>query len=120
MRYVSLFSGIEAASAAWSPLGWEPVSFSEIDPSPSAVLACRFPGCVHPIRDMRGRRFGMLTVVGYAGRRNRRDTMWFCRCDCGKVGTKAGRNLTGGHSKSCGCQRGRKKGGTYADQEHKA
>ena len=44
MRYVSLFSGIEAASAAWGPLGWEPVSFSEIDPFPSAVLACRFPG----------------------------------------------------------------------------
>lgn len=44
MRYVSLFSGIEAASAAWGPLGWEPVSFSEIDPFPSAVLARRFPG----------------------------------------------------------------------------
>lgn len=43
MRYVSLFSGIEAASAAWGPLGWEPVSFSEIDPFPSAVLARRFP-----------------------------------------------------------------------------
>ena len=42
MRYVSLFSGIEAASAAWGPLGWEPVSFSEIDPFPSAVLARRF------------------------------------------------------------------------------
>ena len=70
-----------------------------------------FPGCVHPIKDMRGRRFGMLTVIGYEGRRNRRDTMWVCRCDCGNVGTTAGRNLTGGHSKSCGCQRGRKKGG---------
>lgn len=44
MRYVSLFSGIEAASVAWGPLGWEPVSFSEIDPFPSAVLARRFPG----------------------------------------------------------------------------
>lgn len=43
MRYVSLFSGIEAASAAWGPLGWVPVSFSEIDPFPSAVLARRFP-----------------------------------------------------------------------------
>ena len=71
-----------------------------------------FPGRVRPIRDMRGRHFGMLTVVGYAGRQpHRRDTMWVCRCDCGKVGTKAGRNLTAGHSKSCGCQRGRKKGG---------
>ena len=43
MRYVSVFSGIEAASVAWSPLGWEPLAFSEIDPFPSAVLAARFP-----------------------------------------------------------------------------
>ena len=44
MRYVSLFSGIEAASVAWRPLGWDPVAFSEIEPFPSAVLAHRYPG----------------------------------------------------------------------------
>lgn len=43
MRYISTFSGIEAASVAWEPLGWEAVAFSEIDPFPSAVLAERFP-----------------------------------------------------------------------------
>ena len=43
MRYVSIFSGIEAASVAWRPLGWEPVAFSEIEPFPSAVLAHRYP-----------------------------------------------------------------------------
>lgn len=43
MRYLSLFSGIEAASVAWEPLGWEPVAFCEVDPFPSAVLAERFP-----------------------------------------------------------------------------
>lgn len=42
MRYISVFSGIEAASVAWGPLGWEPVCFSEIDPFPSAVLAERY------------------------------------------------------------------------------
>lgn len=41
--YVSTFSGIEAATVAWAPLGWVPVCFSEIDPFPSAVLAERFP-----------------------------------------------------------------------------
>lgn len=41
--YVSTFSGIEAATVAWSPLGWVPVCFSEIDPFPSAVLGERFP-----------------------------------------------------------------------------
>ncbi len=43
MRYISLFSGIEAATVAWEPLGWEPVAFCEIDEFPSAVLAHRFP-----------------------------------------------------------------------------
>lgn len=43
MRYVSIFSGIEAASVAWEPLGWEPVAFSEIEAFPSAVLAARYP-----------------------------------------------------------------------------
>lgn len=43
MRYVSLFSGIEAASVAWESLGWEPVAFAEIDPFPCAVLKERYP-----------------------------------------------------------------------------
>lgn len=38
MKYISLFSGIEAATVAWEQLGWEPLAFSEIDPFPSAVL----------------------------------------------------------------------------------
>lgn len=43
MRYVSVFSGIEAASVAWGPLGWEPVCFCEVDEFPKAVLRHRFP-----------------------------------------------------------------------------
>lgn len=43
MRYMSVCSGVEAASLAWRGLGWEPVAFSEIDPFPCAVLAARFP-----------------------------------------------------------------------------
>jgi DNA (cytosine-5)-methyltransferase 1 len=43
MRYLSLFSGIEAASVAWEPLGWEAVAFAETAKFPSAVLAYRFP-----------------------------------------------------------------------------
>lgn len=44
MRYMSVCSGVEAASLAWRGLGWEPVAFSEIEPFPCAVLAARFPG----------------------------------------------------------------------------
>ena len=43
MRYLSLFSGIEAASVACEGMGWEALAFAEIDPFPSAVLAERFP-----------------------------------------------------------------------------
>lgn len=39
MRYLSVCSGIEAASVAWTPLGWSPSAFSEIEPFPCAVLA---------------------------------------------------------------------------------
>lgn len=43
MRYLSVCSGIEAATQAWHPLGWSPVAFSEIEPFPSAVLAHHYP-----------------------------------------------------------------------------
>jgi DNA (cytosine-5)-methyltransferase 1 len=43
LRYLSVCSGIEAATVAWHPLGWQPVAFSEIEPFPSAVLAHHYP-----------------------------------------------------------------------------
>jgi len=43
MKYGSVCSGIEAATAAWHPLGWEPQWFSEVDPFPSAVLQHHYP-----------------------------------------------------------------------------
>lgn len=43
IRYLSLFSGIEAATQAWHPLGWECVAVSEIEPFPCAVLAHHYP-----------------------------------------------------------------------------
>jgi len=43
MRYLSLFSGIEAVSVAWEPLGWECAAVCEILPYQSSVLAHHFP-----------------------------------------------------------------------------
>ncbi len=43
MRYLSVCSGIEAATVAWHPLGWEAAAYSEIEPFPSAVLAHHYP-----------------------------------------------------------------------------
>ncbi|HJH05431.1 MAG TPA: DNA cytosine methyltransferase [Victivallis vadensis] len=51
MRYASVCSGVEAASLAWMPLGWEPVWFSEIESFPCEVLKQRFPG-VQNLGDM--------------------------------------------------------------------
>jgi DNA (cytosine-5)-methyltransferase 1 len=39
--YLSVCSGIEAASVAWEPLGWRPAGFAEIDPFACHVLAHR-------------------------------------------------------------------------------
>ncbi|WP_372395198.1 DNA cytosine methyltransferase (plasmid) [Azospirillum sp. HJ39] len=43
MRFLSVCSGIEAASVAWEPMGMRAVAFAEVEAFPSAVLAHRFP-----------------------------------------------------------------------------
>ena len=43
MRYLSLFSGIEAASVAWAPPGWECAAVAEVEPFPCAVLKHHYP-----------------------------------------------------------------------------
>ena len=48
IRYLSLFSGIEAATVAWEPLGWTPVAFAQYEPGdnvqfPSKVLQYHYP-----------------------------------------------------------------------------
>jgi len=57
MRYLSVCSGIEAASVAWAPLGWKPLAFAEIDAFPRAVLQHHHPdvplyGDFTQLRDM--------------------------------------------------------------------
>ena len=43
IRYISLFSGIEAATVAWHQLGWKPIAYAEIEPFPKAVLRQHYP-----------------------------------------------------------------------------
>jgi len=43
MRFGSVCSGIEAASVAWHPLGWQAAWLAEIEPFPCAVLAHHYP-----------------------------------------------------------------------------
>ena len=51
MKYLSVFSGIEAASVAWEPLGFQAVGFSEIEAFPSAVLKKHYPN-IHNYGDI--------------------------------------------------------------------
>ena len=44
MRYGSICSGIEAATVAWKPLGFEAAWFSEIEPFPCQLLEQKYPG----------------------------------------------------------------------------
>lgn len=68
MRYLSLFSGIEAATMAWHDLGFEPVGFSEIEPFPCAVLAHHYPdtpnlGDVTKITEEQIKSLGKIDIV---------------------------------------------------------
>ena len=69
MRYVSLCSGIEATTIAWSNQGWECLATAEIDPFACAVLAYRLPE-VPNLGDVKNidwreihERFGIIDVL---------------------------------------------------------
>jgi len=68
VKYLSLFSGIEAATQAWHPLGWEPVAFSEIENFPNAVLEHHYPdvpnlGDVTKITENKITKLGQIDLV---------------------------------------------------------
>ena len=44
MKYLSVCSGIEAATVAWHHMGWSPVGFAEIEKFPAQLLAHHYPG----------------------------------------------------------------------------
>lgn len=54
--------------------------------------------------DLTGRRFGKLTVVGFASSDGRR-ARWNCACDCGGATISISDNLMRGHTTACGCTR---------------
>ena len=55
--------------------------------------------------DLAGKRFGKLTVIGFAGVSKQRNREWFCRCDCGGYSRVNTRDLNNGNTTSCGCNR---------------
>jgi len=47
IRYLSVCSGIEAATVAWHHLGWTPTAFAEVEPFPAAVLQYHYPNVIN-------------------------------------------------------------------------
>lgn len=58
-------------------------------------------------KNMIGKRFGFLTVIEKADKKNiktnRLDCYWICQCDCGNKKIVNGHDLRWGNTKSCGC-----------------
>lgn len=68
--------------------------------------------------DLTGRKFGRLTVLGYAGRNKFDHVMWLCRCDCGNETTKSTSSLTSGRTVACGCYNPSRKHGGFGTSEY--
>jgi len=54
------------------------------------------------VKDMTGRRFGSLTVLGREPSDTHGNARWRCSCDCGKEIVTHGYALRSGHTRSCG------------------
>lgn len=60
--------------------------------------------------DLTGKRIGKLVVLEYAGRTERRASLWRCHCDCGNEVVMRGDVLRRGNTGGCGCGKGLKHG----------
>lgn len=89
MKYISFCSGIEAATVAWHPLGWEPIAFAEIDKFPSKVLAHHYPNVPN---------LGDFTAVDWQ--------QWACKADVCVGGTPCQAFSVAGLRKSLQDERG--------------
>lgn len=58
----------------------------------------------HLIENLRGNRYGILTVVDFSHTANRK-TYWICKCDCGNTKIARSDFLKSGRTISCGCKK---------------
>lgn len=54
------------------------------------------------VKDLTGKKFGRLTVIGLAETSTRK-TYWICQCDCGNLKRVRSDSLQAGLIRSCGC-----------------
>lgn len=55
-----------------------------------------------------GRVFGQLTVIAFHSNHHHRDSLWLCRCSCGKEKAILRESLRSGRTLSCGCLRSKR------------
>lgn len=56
--------------------------------------------------DITGQKFFRLTAIERVGTAPDKQSLWLCRCDCGKETVVKSGNLKSNHTKSCGCLKG--------------
>lgn len=56
-----------------------------------------------PFVDLKGKKFGRLTVLSRSKVKTGPNIMWNCMCDCGNKTRAVGGNLKSGNTSSCGC-----------------
>jgi hypothetical protein len=56
-----------------------------------------------PLKDLTGKRFGKLTIIGRSGQKQGGNILWLALCDCGKRTFATASNMKAGIKKSCGC-----------------
>lgn len=54
-------------------------------------------------KDISGQKFGKLTVVKMICQNESKQNIWECVCECGNIKTVYTKQLTSGHTRSCGC-----------------
>ena len=55
--------------------------------------------------ELKGMKFGKLTVIDFYGVNKKNNSLWKCKCDCGNESIVFGLSLKSGHTRSCGCLR---------------
>lgn len=59
-------------------------------------------GCREREKTAAGKRFGRLIALNVVGTKSNQ-SIWFCKCDCGKTCSVYSGNLYSGRQRSCGC-----------------
>lgn len=62
------------------------------------------------IIDLTGRKYGKLLVICRKASNSKGNSMWECKCDCGKITVVSSNRLRSGNTKSCGCTHGESHG----------